>query len=272
MGRDGLYEHDWVHLVQDVFSIYRGHDTHVSLGDAKRVAASIRDRYPNGRGWNERIRSSEAREHILRLIEDELRLLHGCQTRSPVVESGTLAAEPIDVPFQGPFSLEPQADLPHVIGGSVGCDPSGVYLWAIEHGDGYLINYVGETRAGFAARTKDQVTWIRDNRDRIVDVDRFLKGEICVLHEKDNLPSYDRFRREYLPAIEDRLLPAYRVFWAPLSASDTKRVEAAILHQLRGSPYGGFLANRAKPNVSGVCLRISSRVNLLGLPQEIRIP
>jgi hypothetical protein len=80
----------------------------------------------------------------------------------------------IQVAFRGPFSLEPQNGFPTVIGGDVGREASGVYLWTVEHQGGYLINYVGETRAGFGRRTQAQVQWLRNNRDYIWDVKRLL--------------------------------------------------------------------------------------------------
>jgi hypothetical protein len=129
-----------------------------------------------------------------------------------LMETGAMSSnQKIEVAFQGPFSLEPQHGLPHVIGGLIGRDKAGVYLWAIELAGAYLINYVGETRAGFGARTRDQVKWIRDNRDTIVDVDRFLKGERCVLYTTRNLPSYEVFCRRF-PSRHRKTAPSVQSF------------------------------------------------------------
>jgi hypothetical protein len=182
----------------------------------------------------------------------------------------------IEVRFNGPYILELQERslsvlggmLPHVIDGSVGREESGVYLWTIEHDSAYLINYVGKTIRGFGARTREQVKWIRDNRDNIVDVDRFLKGERVVLYSKRSLPSYDIFRRDFLQPIE-RLLKAYRIFWAPVDAHLTKLVEAVLLKELRRGAYSHFLSNDVFPRVPRASVITTATATLLGIPDVI---
>ena len=171
----------------------------------------------------------------------------------------------IEIAFQGPFSLEPQPGLPSVIGGSIGHDESGVYLWTVEHADGYLINYVGKTTAGFASRTKQQVKYMRDNKDDIWDVDRLLKGEKVFLHSRRNPVPNDVFRREYFAQIE-KLLRAYRAFWASVESRLAEDVEKSIIDELSRGPYGYFLANVAPGKAYGLSISVSAPATLLGIP------
>jgi hypothetical protein len=111
---------------------------------------------------------------------------------------------------------------------------------------------------------------MRENHDNIVDVELLLKGQRVVLYPKHSLPSDDVFRRDYLPSTE-RLLRAYRVFWAPLEAHLTEWVEAALLKELREGTHCRFLANEKYPQVPPGSMILTAPARLLGVPAVIDI-
>jgi hypothetical protein len=114
----------------------------------------------------------------------------------------------------------------------------GVYLWAIEHAGGHLVNYVGKTHRGnskrtFAKRFAEELEYER-NRDLDVDVDLFLKGI-----RKEVPPHRDRI---------DEVLRAYRLFIAPLpDLSDRAflKMEGTLIRTLHdaGGKYAQFMKN-----------------------------
>jgi hypothetical protein len=78
----GLFHHDWAHLVQIVFAVYRGQ--WLDVEEAKSVAEKIRGKYPNdGREWDQSVRPLEAKQDILRIIKSELELPPGQNAGTP---------------------------------------------------------------------------------------------------------------------------------------------------------------------------------------------
>jgi len=81
----------------------------------------------------------------------------------------------IKIEFYGPFGLAEhddnilfQNDLSHL---------EGIYLIAIQHNEGYLVYYIGETGHSFYARLKDHVIQYFGGNYRVLEPSKFRKGE-----------------------------------------------------------------------------------------------
>jgi len=114
-----------------------------------------------------------------------------------------------------------------------------VYLWCIEYGTNYLVNYVGKTwnKRGFDHRLWSQLLyWRNDHSDRC-DIEAFKSGTRIVI-PKSQAP--EQLRCE-LQEIE----PLYRIFLARLPKEHCISVENEITYRLqKESATSQFLCNR----------------------------
>lgn len=121
----------------------------------------------------------------------------------------------------------------------------GIYLWTVEHLDGFLIYAVGITRRPFARRFREHTQAYRTGVYTLFDIPSLKDGirkEIwhgfwTKKRSRRRLVEYDR-RREELRAAADRQLANYRVFVAPVGPVPRilQRIEAAIMDALYAAP------------------------------------
>jgi hypothetical protein len=182
--------------------------------------------------------------------------------------------------WHGPFVLVPEPGSECVFDHQVATG-RGIYLWTIRHGDGYLINYVGETGKGeqtFAVRLADGVRWDlagkakgnRRTKEMICDPDLFPQGKRVPIAErfsiKEFLADYSR-----LSSALYRNYCCCQVFLGPTEVDDTTRkfIEAGIIRTIRASrgEAAAFLSNRRliSPSPSPFRVRMESPVQFHGL-------
>lgn len=186
--------------------------------------------------------------------------------------------------WHGPFVMVPQAGFGCVFDQHVG-SASGIYLWTIEHADGYLINYVGETGKGgqsFSGRLADEVRWDLGGQAKgnmrttgiVCNPERFAQGERVPIAEaftiKDFLADYPR-----LSSATYRVYCSYRIFLGPteVDTATRKYVEAGIIRAIRNASgkVAAFLSNKQliAPSPEPFGVRMESPVRLHGLDSRV---
>ncbi len=107
----------------------------------------------------------------------------------------------MELHWHGPFVMVPQPGFESVFDTHIATG-KGIYLWTIELGDGYLVNYVGETGKGgqsFAGRLAEDVRWDLGGQAKgngrangiVCDPDLFQEGQ--------RVPIAENFRPSRIP-------------------------------------------------------------------------
>lgn len=138
---------------------------------------------------------------------------------------------PIRIRISKPYTLCAQAHSGLVdFRSAAERDARGVYLWCIEYGDAYLVNYVGRThgnsRRSFQIRIGEELKiWFRPE-DKRIDRDLFRIGIRTALPDECNTSACLAKEKEELTAL-------YRIFMVPLETQDeAKTVEGSLLRTL----------------------------------------
>lgn len=147
--------------------------------------------------------------------------------------------------WHGPFTFVPCADELCVFNQSLAQQP-GIYLWTIAHGDGYLINYVGQaSKQTMHKRLAQGVQYVLSGQDYWANLDKFEAGVREVepkIPIQQFLGEYDQRSGEII-----RLLRLYQVFLSPHAGNvcSTKQIESLLIDRLRqgDGPVASFLAN-----------------------------
>lgn len=178
------------------------------------------------------------------------------------------------VSWYGPYVFVPQAGFECVFECPETMGP-GLYLWTVEHKDGYLVNYVGETGESLRKRLAQGVQWSLGGNDGVVsEPAQFRQGRRFTLAKF----SFQEFLADSprLSAAIYENYRAYRVFVAPVKVDSKVRkyIEAGIIRALRAADpkFADFLCNRhltgASP--SPLSVRFATRQPFHGLEALIK--
>ena len=188
----------------------------------------------------------------------------------------------IKLKFEGPFGFfGPEGKI---LFDQPVANKSGIYIWGVSRPDGFLVNYVGETRTSFWKRHKRHLqgylngTWLRwtyrprafknGNKKRIWD------GEYQA-----GIKEFRKRREELTPKVR-AFLNAIQIYVAPTRVDNLtrKRVESAIAIHLWKQPYpvGDFIDpdHRYPGNPSKdikALVKIQSPTKFIGLGDEIEV-
>ncbi|MEW6125565.1 MAG: hypothetical protein AB1757_00765 [Acidobacteriota bacterium] len=122
-------------------------------------------------------------------------------------------------------------------------EQSGIYLFTVEHNNGYLIYMAGWTTRPFKKRLKEHIATYRKGTYTIFDPESLQNGKRVELWhgmwmgKSTNTPEmkqlfHSRYQELELPI--ESLLSAFRIFLAPLNTErrSLARIEAAIMNLL----------------------------------------
>jgi hypothetical protein len=184
--------------------------------------------------------------------------------------------------FQGPFQL--CGSKRHLLFEQDIARAAGIYLWAVEFGGGFLINYVGQTGTSFSRRSKEHMIQCMGGNYRICDAQQLLRGERKVLWNG----MWRRGTRDLMPVFVDRYvdlapkivkyLEVLRVFAAPTGVDRRTRcrAEGAIAFSLREQPppVGSFITEDVRyytrrSDEEPIQVLITSPAHLHGLSQRL---
>jgi hypothetical protein len=187
------------------------------------------------------------------------------------------------IEFVGPFSWLGEVNAPSLFGDAVG-KRSGIYLWAIEIENGFLVYYVGQTGRTFSQRMKEHLKEHLAGFYHLNDPDEFRKGEkVSVwpgLYDVDTRVSLPVLGEKHpnLSEIIYRLSHQYRFFFASIDAQPrvVERIESAIADYLykQDGTVGSFQEKgiRYRPrwnSESPVNVSIAVNKNLIGFPSNL---
>ena len=190
----------------------------------------------------------------------------------------------ISLCWHGPFVFVPKPGSECVFDHQLATG-RGIYLWAIQHGDKYLINYVGETGKGgqtFSGRLAEEIRWDLGGKakgnctttEMICDPDLFPQGKRVPIAERFTIKE---FLADY-PRLSSALYRNYcccRVFLGQtdVDRATRKYIEAGIIRTIRAvsGEADDFLSNRQliNPSPSPFRVRMESPVQFHGLNSVI---
>ena len=144
----------------------------------------------------------------------------------------------------------------------------GVYLWCVEHGDAFLVRYVGATLGadagdGGETRVDTELTgWRRGRPNVAISLDAMLRGT-----------------RVHMPRAKDAdedlevraLEPKYRILLAPLASDEAcHQAERAIVATLRRHPFTAEALGQPAEDVEApVSLRFVEAPAIIGLTAAV---
>jgi hypothetical protein len=155
----------------------------------------------------------------------------------------------IELRWEGPFGwpgLEYRGTKQSLADATV-ASSSGIYLWTVEHRDGFLIYAAGITRQSFVKRLRQHTRAYRTGTFTLFDIPSLKQGvrkEIwhgigfgTKKRTSERRNEYDK-RREELRMAADEQLAAYCVFVAPVEPVRrlVERIEASIMDVLYAAP------------------------------------
>ena len=121
----------------------------------------------------------------------------------------------------------------------------GVYLWTVEHLDGFLIYAAGITRRAFLERFREHTRHYRAGVYTLFDMESMKQGvrkevwhgfwfKKCLSQKQAEYVC----RREELLQVAEEQLSNYRVFVAPVDAAPRllERIEASVMNALYNAP------------------------------------
>lgn len=188
--------------------------------------------------------------------------------------------------WNGPLTwpgIDPKNDLKPLNDNAV-CYQCGIYLWTVEHTDGFLIYAAGLTRRPFIERFREHTRAYMSGVYTIFDVPSLKKGLRKKIWrgfwfsnrpiEKQN--EYNN-RCEEIRSATEQLLSSYRVFVAPVDPVPRllERIEAAIMNTLyctEGAasiiPDRGMALSPRWRNEKPIIVQSIAPVKFHGLPTE----
>ncbi len=178
--------------------------------------------------------------------------------------------------WQGPFVFHDEENC--VFNQESAKDP-GVYLWTIEFGGGYLINYVGIATNAVSARLQEHLVYFLGGNYTIYEPDDFFLGKKNPIYSPDG--SVNKFLNDYskLSTKVDSQLRAYRLFYVNVNGDKDwlERIESGIITTLReaGGEAPKFLDNyrvsRIVPNEDKKTVNMVNTASLISLPETIYV-
>jgi hypothetical protein len=192
----------------------------------------------------------------------------------------------IELLWEGPFrwpSFRYEDDAVRLEETSIGLK-CGVYLWTVEHSDGYLIYAAGVTRRPFVERFREHTRAYLTGVYTIFDVPslkRGIRNEIWhgFWFKQRSAEKQDEYnnRSEELRLAANELLTNYRIFVASVESGRRllERIEAAIMNCLYSAagpasviPDRGMALAPRWHNEQPVIIRSIAPVLFHGLPSE----
>lgn len=191
----------------------------------------------------------------------------------------------LDLVFLGPFAWLATADVPSIFD-AIEPDIAGIYLWAVDRGDGHLVSYVGETGRCVRKRMAEHYAEHAAGRYLIHEPSDYARGIKAALwpghYGKDacDLGNCVRASIELAPKIVE-LSRMLRFFVARTTCDQRmrRRAEAAIADELYRAPGtigafqdSGVLYQRRRQSEPPVTVSIKVVHNqvVLGLPAIIQ--
>jgi hypothetical protein len=173
-------------------------------------------------------------------------------------------SETLNLEWQGPFAFVRTEGLPYLYDERT--LRRGVYLWALPHQDGYLVNYVGKADGIIADRIWDDMQYSLQGSDKhVVDPLLFEQGIRKVISRRphENFESLLEGVRQTYCCLRAFIAPVTDTRWRP------RDVEAGLIRTLRNSPrdVADFLANQRGERHSEVPFQVimSSPVRFHGI-------
>jgi len=189
--------------------------------------------------------------------------------------------EAVRLDFTGPFSWCGAGGTRCVVGAPK-ADRPGIYLWTVEHPQGDLVLYVGETGRNFRVRIlehlRDQLAGVYAIYDpaalRLGTRRAIWKGVIGRDREPGGLSEYAHRLLELAPSVA-ALVQLYRFHLAPTTCESRirRRVEAALASDVRSRAgiVGAFIEDGVRyeprlPDEAALVISCSSKSPVQGLP------
>lgn len=163
----------------------------------------------------------------------------------------------------------------------------GIYFWTIRYGNGYLVDYIGETGKTFHQRMKEHMIETMGGNYRICDPEMLLQGKEKIiwngLWRKGTRGKIIKFIKIYenIAPIIKRYIEIHDIFLAPMTIDRRKRrlIEGNIANTIRKQkppicnllpPDIRYVYNRKKSE-EGFNVIIECNENILGLPKFLKI-
>lgn len=163
----------------------------------------------------------------------------------------------------------------------------GIYFWTIRYGNGYLIDYIGETGNSFWQRMKEHLIETLGGNYRICDSDMLLQGKEKIIWNglwrkgtRDKIGEFIKNYENYAPIIKE-YIEVHDIFLAPLTVDRRKRqlIEGNIAKIIKGQkpPISNLLPSdiryvyNRKKSEGGFTISIECSENIFGLPKILRI-
>jgi hypothetical protein len=180
------------------------------------------------------------------------------------------------------LSGEGQSVLDPAIGAA-----AGVYAFAFDAPDGFVVYVVGETARSFAVRLREHTTAYLAGTYTLIDPDAAAAGQRVELWRglwfmRDawkRLPELLARGDRHFAEVE-RVLRAYRVFLLPIEGNKRlgERIEATLAEALYSdrNPYAaipdrGMALRPRRRGETPITLRLKSQCRLVGVPSELNV-
>lgn len=163
----------------------------------------------------------------------------------------------------------------------------GIYLWTLKYGNGYLVDYIGETGKAFQQRMKEHLIETLGGYYRICDPDMLLQGKERIIWNglwregtRDKIVEFIKNYENLAPIIK-RYIEIHDIFLAPLTIDRRKRVliegNIAKIIKRQKPPISNLLPTdiryiyNRKESEEGFAVVIECNENILGLPIVLEI-
>ena len=176
--------------------------------------------------------------------------------------------------WQGPFVFH---DEENCVFNQESAKKPGVYLWAIDFGGSYLINYVGIATNGVSERLQGHLVYFLGGNYTIYQLDEFILGKKKPIYSPDG--HVNKFLNDYakLSTKVDSQLRAYRLFYANVSGDKEwlECIESGIISTLReakgeaSSFLDNYRVSRIIPIEDKRAVHMANTDSLIGLPETI---
>lgn len=185
----------------------------------------------------------------------------------------------MELNFQGPYVFH--SDNNNLIFNEPISHQAGIYLWAINYKNGYLIEYIGETGVLFYKRMKEHFIQTVGGNYRICDPQSLKEGKVKIIWNgmwrkgtRDKMPSFLNSYTQLCPVIQN-YLKTVEIFLAPFEADRKlrRRIEGAIAKFIKEqpSPIGDLLPSDIrytlrKKSEKPIAVQLKSSKKIFGFP------
>lgn len=163
---------------------------------------------------------------------------------------------------------------------------NGIYFWTVKYGNGYLIDYIGETGRTFRQRMKEHLIETLGGNYRICDPDMLLQGKEKIIWDglwrrgtRDKIIEFIENYESNATVIK-KYIGIHDIFLAPLAVDRRRRqlIEGNIAKIIkdRELPICSLLPDDIRYVNSGTSeerftVVIECSENILGLPKILKI-